>query len=336
MKKVTLEMIAKEIGTTKNTVSRAIRGESGVSDELRSKINYLASQYGYQRKHPPHSKNEQAPFKVTMVCNNFLPYDTYFWPYVMKGIFEYSARHQISTHTVIVDMIRDDIKYLLPLQEKHCDGILVIGTLPDSQFTRIAELGIPLVAVDHYNDNVKCDYVNVANQNGTIKAVNFLKSRGHFNIGFINNEAAPYTYSFKQRFLGYKTRMEQLGLPINPRFIWADSTYTDNQYFHQKLEQLTGDTPTAWICVNDLTAYNFCSVLSERGLRVPEDISVIGFDNIPGVFQTQLTTLGVPQNIIGDCALRRLVRRLRHPEEPFESIEIFTDLMDKGSVTPRT
>jgi len=330
MKKVTLDTIAKEIGTTKNTVSRAIRGKSGVSDELRDKINNLAAQYGYQKK--MQARKEQI--KVTMVCNSGLPGDIYFWPSVMRGIFEYSAKHQISINSVIVDMIKDDIKYLLPLQEEHCDGILIVGTLPDAQFVRIAGLGIPMVTVDHYSDSVACDFVNTANEHGTLKAVDFLVERGHKKIGFINNEAATHTHSLTHRYQGYKKRIESLGLTVDPHFVWPNSSYTDNQYFKEQLDMLAayGDAPTAWICVNDLTAYNFCSVLKERGLRIPEDVSVIGFDNIPGIFHTQLTTMEIPQSIIGCRALRKLMRRMSHPEEPFEYIEIFTRLVDRGSV----
>ena len=330
MKRVTLDTIAKEIGTTKNTVSRAIRGKSGVSDELRNKINDLAAQYGYQKK----KYTQKAQIKVTMVCNSSLTGDIYFWPSVMKGIFEYSARHQISINSVIVDIVKDDIKYLLPLQEEHCDGILIVGTLPDAQFARIAGLGIPMVMVDHYSDVAECDFVNTANAHGMVKAVDFLAERGHQKIGFINNEAASHVVSLMHRYQGYKKRMEGRGLTVDSHFVWPNSCYTDNRYFKEQLDMLDayGDAPTAWICVNDLTAYNFCSVLKERGLRIPEDVSVIGFDNIPGIFHTPLTTMEIPQSTIGRRALRKLMRRLNHPEEPFEYIEIFTRLVDRGSV----
>jgi len=234
----------------------------------------------------------------------------------------------------MVDMIQDDIKYILPLQDKHCDGILIVGTLPDTQFERIAKLGMPMVTIDHYSDHVECDYVNYANENGIIKAIDFLAEQGHQKIGFINNETAPYIYSLTFRYQGYLKRMEQLGLKLDSQFIWPNSSYNDNQYFNSQLDMLDsyGDRPTAWICANDLTAYNFCSVLKERGICIPDDVSVVGFDNIPGVFHTPLTTLEIPKNAIGQRALHRLMSRLKNPEEPFESIEIFTRLIVRESV----
>jgi len=329
--KVTLEMIAQEIGTTKNTVSRALSGKTGVSEELRNKIIEQAKLQGYQQK----VKEEPTmPTKITMVCNSSMPSDIYFWPTVISGIFEYSAKHQISTHSVIVDMVEDNVKSLLPLQEKHCDGILVIGTLPDATFKRIAELKRPMVVLDHYSHHVECDYINVANENGTIKAVDFLYNHGHRRIGFINNETATYTYSLTKRYNGYKKRMEELALTVDSRFVWAESKYKDLQYFRDKLDMFSTvkDTPSAWVCANDVTGYNFCAILRERGIRVPDDISLVGFDNIPGVFHTQLTTLDVPQSNIGAYALKRLMRRIHKPDEPFENIEIFTRLLEKESV----
>jgi len=330
MKKVTMETIAKEIGTTKNTVSRALRGKTGVSEELRGKIAKLADAYGYKiSERVPES---HQPIKVTLVCNSASLSDTYFWPSVMGGIFEYSAKHHITTHTVIVDMINDDVKDLLPLQEKYCDGLLVVGTIPGSLFARMEKLNIPMVAVDHHSNHVECDYVNADNINGITKAVDFLANNGHTKIGYVNNIMAPHISSFTQRYQGYVSRMGQLGLTVEPKYILPDSDYKNPQYFHAQLDKLGSNLPTAWICTNDLTAYNFCMTLTERGLRVPEDASVIGFDNTQGLFPLQLTTLGMPQKAMGTCAMRRLVRRLRHPDEPYENIEIITRLIDKGSV----
>jgi len=333
MKKVTLDTIAHELGTTKNTVSRAIRGKPGVSDGLRKKVNELVEKYGYQKREE--RELSQTPTKVTMMCSDSMSRDTYFWPSVMRGIIEYSAESQVVISSVILETTTNNIKDMLPLQERHCDGILVVGALPDAQFRSIAELGIPVVAIDHYNDFVKGDYVNIANRNGMLKAVDFLAEMGHRKIGFINNETAPYTFSFTRRYNGYVKRMEHLGLEIDPRFVWHDSSYYSHNYLQEKFDTFCSgdDAPTAWVCVNDITAYNFCTVLIERGLRVPDDVSVIGFDNIPGFFHTQLTTIEVPMYEMGKRGLRRLTRRIRFPHEPFDNVELFVHLVDKGSVS---
>jgi len=331
MKKITLESIAQELGTTRNTVSKALRGMPGVGEELRGRVIGLAEEYGYKRKG---RQPEQELTQVTIITNDRLMDDRFFWPTVLSGIFEYATQYHVGIRTVIVDMLRDDMQYFPPLQEKYCDGILVIGTIPDALFMRVARLGIPIVAMDHYSARVECDYVNVANQDGARKAMEFLAGHGHRKIGFINHMSAPYTHSFTQRYQGYCSEMEKRGLPIEPHFIWPDSRYEDNQYYRDQLDMLAayGDAPTAWMCANDLTAYNFCAVLAERGLRVPHDVSVVGFDNVKDFFQSELTTLEIPQKAMGRRALQRLMYRLRHPDEPYESIEIFTRLIDRGSV----
>jgi len=331
MVKVTLETIAKELGTTKNTVSRALRNKPGVSDALRVKIINMAELIGY---HKNGKENNESLTNITMIYNNNLSTDIYFWPSVMRGIFEYSANHHISIQSIIIDMIDEDDKYLQALKEKHCDGILVIGGIPEIQFKRIYDFGIPMVAIDHYSDNIACDYINSANEYSMTKAVDFLVEHGHKKIGFINNEAAPYNFSLMRRYWGYIKRMEHLGLEVNPAFVWSDSSYADNSYLRNQMDTLKshGDMPTAWVCVNDLTAYNLYTVLMERGLSVPDDVSIIGNDNIQGAFHIQLTTMEVPKYTMGSSALRKLIHRINHPDEPYESIKIFTRLIDKGSV----
>ncbi|MCL2462858.1 MAG: LacI family transcriptional regulator [Defluviitaleaceae bacterium] len=329
MKKVTLDNIARELGVTKNTVSKALRGQPGVSEELRGKIVRLSDEYGYQKKDQP--PKEQPFLRITLVSNDSFIRDSYFTAALLSGIFDYASMHQVSIRNVIVDMVRDDMKNLMPLQEKYCDGILVIGVIPDDAFVQLADLGIPLAAVDHYSSRVICDYVTTANRQGILQALEFLAARNHRRIGFINN--VNRAYSFDERCAGYRDGMEKLGLPVDPRFVWPSSNYDDRDYLRGQLDKLpaAGEAPTAWICVNDYTAANFCSVLAERGLRVPEDVSVVGFDNIASLRQP-ITTLEIRQQAMGGRALQRLLQRIRQPDEPYENIVVFPRLVDKGSV----
>ena len=334
MEKITLEVIAQDLKVSKNTVSKALRGKPGVSDDLRIKIVELANKYGYKVKRK--DNNEITPTHVTMICNNALPTDVHFWPSVLGGIYEYSSQRNISIQTMVVDLLNDDQFIPIPLFRNYCDGIIVVGSISEKLFAHLAALDIPMVALDHYNDYVKCDYINTANKNSALRALDFLVSHSHKKIGFINNVKAPYITSLTDRYLGFRNRMEYHGLAIDENFMWLESYYDNNQYFKDQLDKLDayGDAPTAWICANDLTAYNFCSVLAERGIRVPEDVSIIGFDNIQGIFSPKLTTMEIPKKYLGWCALQRLMYRLRHPDEPFEHIEIFTHIVDRGSVIP--
>ena len=334
MEKITLDVIAQDLQVSKNTVSKALRGKPGVSEDLRLKIVEIANKYGYRVK--SRENDEITPTHVTMICNNALPPDVHFWPSVLGGIYEYSSQRNISIQTMVVDLVNGDQYIPLSLYKNYCDGIIVVGTISEKLFAHIATLGIPMVALDHYNDYVKCDYINTANKNGALRALDFLVSHSHKKIGFISNINAPYITSLTDRYLGFRDRMEYHGLAIDENFIWLESYYENTQYFKEQLDKLDayGDAPTAWICVNDLTAYNLCSELAERGIRVPEDVSVIGFDNIPGIFSPKLTTMEIPKKYLGRRALQRLMYRLKHPEEPFENIEIFTRLIDRGSVIP--
>jgi DNA-binding LacI/PurR family transcriptional regulator len=331
MKKVTLETIAQELGTTKNTVSKAMRGATGVSDEMRSRVLKLACDYGYKNGKADLAK---PPVQVTMVWLEKHFKDTYFWTNVCSGILECAAENGASLNTIIIDKVKEDISQIPALQKKYCEGVLVMGDLPAGALGMIKALELPMVVVDYYSCSIDCDYINTANKKGILKAMRHMAQMGHTKIGFVNNRDAVNIYSFTKRYEAYISEMGELGFPVDKSFVWPDSSYDDNSYLKEQLAGLESRSsfPTAFMCVNDITGRNLHAVLLEKNYKVPEDISIVGFDNIHFPFGPLLTTIDAPQNAIGRRALSQLLRRLSQPEAPFESIQINTTLIDRGTV----
>lgn len=330
--KVTLEMIANELSTSKNTVSKALRGLPGVSEELRQKIIKFAEDAGYI-KSTVNLTNNDMPVHITLVCRKSFFSEPSFWSQVFYGIWDFSGHNNISIRTVTIDMDNEDSLLVASASISNpCDGYVIVGTISDELIQKISETSLPMVVVDNYYNDIECDYINTANGRGIYKAVKHLYLNNHKNIGFINNTEGAY--SFTQRYEAFLKHMELFRLTVDSRFIWHDAVYIDTQYYVEKIKALRSlpNFPTAWVCVNDNTALAFFNALKELKIKVPDDISIIGFDNISGIFAPFLTTIDVPQKAIGWRALEQLIHRIKNPGEPYVSIQINTSLVERSSV----
>ena len=327
MPKVTMDSLAASLGVSKNTVSRALRGLSGVSDEMRTQIIALADEMGYKMK-----AKENPLLHVVMIYRKSLTDDVFFWPGVLGGIMDCAADKGISIRALTADTNGNAASLSLALREQKCDGLLIVNDIEDNTLRQLAGLKLPMVVVDYHTDSIDCDYVNTDNQNGIRQAIAHLVAHHHHRIGFISN--ADRLYSFEERLAAFRHHMGKQALTVDERFIWLDAGYEDYVYLKEKIRLLeTADTPpTAFICVNDVMAANFTRALADTGRCVPDDISIIGFDNstLPG--GTAFTTLEVQRRALGLRSLEQLMLRIAAPDRPFETLHINTTLIVRDSV----
>lgn len=326
MSNITMDMIAAELGISKNTVSRALRGLSGVSEETRQKIISFATENGYRVK----QKNATL-LHVAMIYKKSLNNDLVFWPSVLSGIMEYAADKGVSIRIFTVDS-NNDSELLFSLREQTIDGLLIINDLEDSLLRQLMSLNKPMVVADSFHDGIDCDYVNTANRNGIYKAISHLTENNHQRIGFIGTK--DWKISFQARYDAYLHYMGKFGLPIDDQFIWLGANWSDYDYFRERIALLQNRkiAPTAWLCVNDAMAVSFAHVLNEYNYRIPEDISIIGFDNATLPLMSTLTTLNVEEKELGQRALEQLMVRIKSPKPPFVSIYLNTTLIVRNSV----
>jgi len=327
MKKATIKTIADKLGISKNSVAKALHGLPGVSDKLRSKVNALADELGYTVK----TEKYPEPVSISVVCHRIITDERYFWPIVLSGIWECASENNVSLQSIIVEENGGSYPGLFQ-KVAMSSGIIVIGDVPDNLLSTIKSFNIPFIAVDYYTPLVDCDYVNSANETGIFKAVDYLAKHNHQKIGYVNNSFS--TYSYTKRNESFKSSMASLGLPVDERFVWTDTKFNDLEYYRKKMPLLESgeDRPTAWICGNDSTAGDFYCVLIEHGFKIPDDFSIIGFDN-NSLFYTQfLTTMAIPQKSMGRYAVSRLMHRIQNPGEPYANILFNTDMVVRNSV----
>lgn len=330
MSKVTLEDISTALNISKNTVSKALRGAPGVSDELRKKIIALASDMGYKKSYTP----SDTPMKnITVICRKTFFSDVTFWSHVFYGISHCTSKKNINLNIITIDETREDsLETFVSINTRPTDGFIVVGTLSNELLLKIKSINVPMVVLDHFNEDIECDYINSGNKIGIFKAIKYLSENNHKNIGFISNSMS--VYSFIERYESYIRYMNQLNLPINNNFIWLDAVYLETDYYKNKINQMKKDKdfPTAWVCVNDTIAITFIKALNELGLSVPNDVSVMGFDNIAEFLYLDLSTIDVPKQTMGQKAVEQLIYRLENPDAPYENIILNTKLVTRNSV----
>jgi LacI family transcriptional regulator len=328
---IRLEDIARVVGVSKNTVSKALRNADGVSDEVRSKIIDTATEMGYKRVISKEINN------VTVLCREDFFREPTFWPNILYGIEKAARSRNIKLSTTAID-IKTEEEQIIPytVDGKIIDGVIIVGTLNNGFIKKIKATDIPLVVVDHYSEEIQCDYVNTANKRGIYQALKYLYKNGHKKIGFIGNN--EWAYSFRSRYEAFIYYMKLLDLELDNDYIWLDIKlkevdFVDNMMYFKEKIKYNDDFPTAWICSNDKIAFAFIKGLRDIGINVPREVSVIGFDNIEiaGIFHPALTTVNVHKRAMGEKALDQLLFRISNKNEPYEFIEIDTNLVVRDS-----
>ncbi|MEO3947758.1 substrate-binding domain-containing protein [Gorillibacterium sp. CAU 1737] len=306
---VTMRDVADTLGISSVTVSKALNDKEGVSEELKEKIKLVAAEMGYRMNMTAKSMREGYTYNVGVVVSERFTSKSHsfylkFYEQISKVLEEskYSAILHILTPT-------EEATITLPriYQERKVDGLIVLGQLSKEYIEALAESGVPLAFLDFYTEQSAVDCVITDNFYGMYEMTNYLIQNGHRKLAFVGNLYA--TSSIQDRFLGFYKSLLEHRIPFVPESIINDR---DELGWWVDFE-LPEELPTAFVCNCDEVAYNLIQFLNKRGVRVPEDCSVVGFDN--DLFSTlaspQLTTVEVNMTEMAQAAARSIIRKIR-------------------------
>jgi LacI family transcriptional regulator len=247
---------------------------------------------------------------------------------IVWGISQ-EARHNniemlIST-ALDVTRERNQLSFL----ESITDGIILVLPHNTDDNLKLSLNSKPVVMVDHRGSAIKLPAIDVDNYTGGRIATEHLLSLGHKRIGFISGlfEASA------ARVRGYKEALVNAGIPFDQNLVVAGD-FLQPSGFNATIELLAlANPPTAIFAANDLMAFGALEAIKEHGLRVPQDISVIGFDDIPMASQVfpPLTTIRQPLAEMGRAAVRMMLAKLRGVEPPSNRITLATELVERAS-----
>lgn len=334
--KVTIDDVARRAGVSASTVSRALSGKGNLAPETVDLVRRVADELGYVPRKYTRKEAEQAGGTVSLLISGFhdLQNNT-FYSQIVAGVESVLAganyRLLFKTISGTLSEDREVIDELVPTQ----DGIVLVGYEVDVEvIARIKEFRKPFVLVDNDCWALNIDTVTNDNLSGARRLVTHLIELGHSRIGFVGG---PYTHvSLDERYNGYKQALKNAGLEKPADCISFAAPQFDTEHGYAvalKMLRRASELPTAVFAANDALAIGVIKAARELGLRVPEDLSVAGFDDIEmsRYITPALTTVRVHQYEMGMEAGKRLLDLIRGEVTKPLKIVLSTELVIRKS-----
>lgn len=304
----TINDIAVRLGVAKSTVSKAMNNADDISESLRKKVLETAVEIGYEKNR----NKKNSPRKLCILVENMdYKSPSGFGHDLVLGFEQMAVPAGWQAEAVaITKEMQAEISYDVFMLSSHYEGAFILGlSLLDPWMEDLKTAKTPAVLYDNYiQDNPLVSYVGVNNTEGFKMAVSYLKELGHTRIGYLGGDMNSFIS--RERYQAYLHAMAQHGLD-------TDETLTGHSYFVSECTQkflpvLLAHQATAILCEHDHLANSVMLHCMECGYRVPEDISIIGFDDaaISAFTQPPLTTIRQNRNALGRCGYYALASLL--------------------------
>lgn len=302
--KVSIRDLSKMTGFSPATISNALNHKKGVNRETAEEIFRVARETGYL------STNAVTKIKLLLFKKNGLIIeDTPFFQSLIEGFEE--ECHRLGYEMVIARADQRDADYEHQVQEHLREqgvAVVVLATeMMDGDLEPYRNAPCPLVILDHWSESMEFNSVLINNADAARMITEHILDNGHTEIGYLRGSFR--IKGFRSRFVGFQTALKKRRIPYKEEYTITLGTslngaYQDMLQYLRKGNRL----PTAFFADNDMIALGAMKALQEMGYRVPEDISLVGFDDLPfsAISTPALTTLRVPNKEMGKMAVRRL------------------------------
>jgi len=309
-KYVTIRDIARVAGVSINTVSRALNNKPDVSEETKEKILRIAKELGYVKNFTASSLRQKRTKTVgVVIADSSNP----FYAEVLKGIESAARKYEYQIILMNTERIyKHEEEAVRILLERRVDGLLISPVQDKNDDIKyLVSKGTPLVIVGRHFDDIKVDEIHSDEVRGGYLATKHLINRGYRKIlmisGFLFKSAA------RMRLEGYKKALEEFGLEYDEEYVIISDIDIEDGYnavYEAKKRGLVFD---GVFCYNDMMAFGAMKALKELGFRIPEDVAVVGYDDImfSSLVCPPLTTIRIKKFEMGFEAFRMLLQRLR-------------------------
>lgn len=330
---MTLENIAKLAGVSKTTVSRVINNKPDVNPETKKQILEIIDKYDFQ----PNAFAKAISSKKSNNIGLIIPHEA---DYIFSNPFYVEVFRGVSTEInrrgyYLLICYPHDNNYLDIYKQKRVDGFILMspGSLHKNIVKSLFELNAPLISTARLPDEPKLAYIDVDNYYGSTLVMDYLLSLGHHKIAFFGK---PNLTSSQDRLLGYQDCLAKNQIPYDEALVKvcnSSSIKCGGDTMNDLLEH-TSDL-TAVFCSNDLIAIGAMNAIREHGLRIPEDISVVGFDDVPlsRYITPSLTSVKQPAYEKGVKAAEALINFLENDIDP-KSYNLNLELVKRKSTAP--
>ncbi len=328
--KVSIKDISKKTGFSPATISNALNHKKGVSEQTAAEVFRVAKEMGYI--------SESKIMKVKLVIfkrNGLIIDDTPFFSLMIDGI-EKECRNA-GMEMVIYYLNKEDPNYEDQVDwiiHDNSSAVILLGTeLMEEDVEIYKSVTCPFLMLDYWSWDMVFNGVLINNADSARLAVEYLIGKGHGEIGYLRGNYR--IKAFRSREVGYRTAMKKYSLQIKPNYIITLSTtmngaYRDMMIYLERKEKL----PTAFFADNDMIALGAMKALQEMGYKIPEDVSVVGFDDLPfsEISNPALTTLRVPKQEMGRLAVKKLIEVINGETKIKTKTQVCTMFIERSSV----
>ncbi len=332
---VTIQRVAREAGVSPMTVSRVLNRRPDVSPETREKIQRTISRLGYQPNAFARSLASSRSHTLGLITADF---SDFFFTEVIAGAEAEARRHGYFFMLGSTERnLQDEPEYIRLLTQRHVDGILFARPSTEPDYHHLLDLirkGTPVVTTSFRIPGQKLTVVDVDNVDGAQQAVNCLLAGGHRQIAMI---AGPTGWkSVEDRSQGYQNALKAAGIPYRAPLV-AEGDWSFDGGYRAMQELLARGRPfSALFAQNDRMAIGATRALREAGRRIPENVSLVGYDDIPvaAFCDPPLTTVRQPMREVGAVAARLLIQAIEEPELVRQNVLLKTELVKRSSCGP--
>jgi LacI family transcriptional regulator len=329
---LTLEDIAQMSGVSRSTVSRVINGDPNVSEQTRKKVLDLIQNIDFQ----PNLAARGLAAGRTRVIGLVIPTglttifsDPYF-PLVILGVSSACNARGYSVMLWLAEPEYERKTIRQVLYNGLIDGVIVSSMLMDDPLLeRISESQRPFLTIGRHPTNDQLNFVDVDNRAGAYQAVSYILHTGRRRVATVTG---PHnTIAGRDRHLGYQDALRERGLHVQPELVTEGEFSDISGYLAMK--RLLPQHPDAVFVASDAMAFAAMRAIQEAGLSIPEDIAVVGFDDIPSAATSKppLTTVRQPIQKTGSVAAEMLIERIERPETQTCRIVLPTELVIRSS-----
>jgi LacI family transcriptional regulator len=325
--------VARVAGVSYSTVSRVVNDHAFVRDATRSRVQAAMAELGYVAHVTARALASGKTQAIGLLAQEI---DNPFFSSVIKGVDqEVSAAGYDLLLCTTHSRREKETAYVARLSHGMVDGLLIV--LPTGLPGYVARLSgdrYPFVLIDHDSDAPGCDVVNAANRVGTKEGITYLIGLGHRRIGFIGGR--PDVGAAQERYVGYREALLEAGIALDPGLV-VPGDFMEARGRAAAHELLARPRPpTAIFASSDAAAFGVLQTAAERGLDVPVDLSVLGFDDIVELAYVgaALSTIRQPLRQMGQVAVRRLLDRLADPTQDPARIVMDTELVVRQTTGP--
>jgi LacI family transcriptional regulator len=325
---VTMNEIANKLNLSIATVSRALSGKADtVSEETRKAIFEAVEKYGY------HKRRIIGKSVAFVIDKDSFNLSSQFYAQIISGIEEELIRSKYYFHFNSIEREKFDLTKI-NLNFNDLAGVIMVGVYHDDFVLKLKHIEIPLVLLDYYIPTEDIHTVLIDNADGILKACKYLSSLGHTRVAYLSGDSVET--SAQERLYGFRRSQEMFGLDGDRDLVVMNCKSRMDEGFTAMNGILDMDRlPTAVLAYNDLIAVGAMDAIKQRGLSIPKDISVVGFDDIGLASEVNpfLTTIHVPKRRMGIMAVQSLLQIIRGKAEPAKKILVPTRLVVRDSTT---